>query len=61
MTFLLPIFFLSFVHLCFTGARQIQGTPEWFVAVSAKTKKDAMNVSKIALIAEEATKIMAHS
>lgn len=45
----------------FLGGRQIPGTPEWFVAATAKTKTEAKNVSRIALIAEEATRILAHS
>uniref|UniRef100_A0A6A7FZ72 Peroxidasin-like protein n=1 Tax=Hirondellea gigas TaxID=1518452 RepID=A0A6A7FZ72_9CRUS len=41
------------------GVRQIPGTPAWFMAASHKTKVVAKNISRIALIAEEATKYMA--
>ncbi|KAF2367927.1 hypothetical protein FHG87_001306 [Trinorchestia longiramus] len=41
------------------GVRQIPGTPAWFMAASHKTKVIAKNISRIALIAEEATKYMA--
>ncbi|RXG73264.1 Chorion peroxidase [Armadillidium vulgare] len=40
-------------------ARLDPGTPAWFMAASHKTKVVAKNISKIALIAEEATKYMA--
>ncbi|KAA0192579.1 Heme binding peroxidase-1 [Hyalella azteca] len=41
------------------GVRQIPGTPAWYMAASHKTKVVAKNISRIALIAEEATKYMA--
>ena len=41
-----------------SSARQIPGTPEWFMAASTKTKVVAKNISKIALISEEATKYL---
>ena len=42
-----------------SSARQIPGTPEWFMAASTKTKVVAKNISRIALISEEATKYLA--
>ncbi|XP_066966367.1 uncharacterized protein [Macrobrachium rosenbergii] len=42
-----------------SGARQVPGTPAWFMAASHKTKVVAKNISRIALISEEATKYMA--
>ena len=41
-----------------SSARQLPGTPEWFMAASTKTKVVAKNISKIALISEEATKYL---
>ena len=42
-----------------SSARQVPGTPEWFMAASTKTKVVAKNISRIALISEEATKYLA--
>ncbi|KAK8373507.1 hypothetical protein O3P69_017811, partial [Scylla paramamosain] len=42
-----------------SGARQVPGTPAWFMAASHKTKVVAKNISRIALISEEATKYTA--
>ncbi|ROT73076.1 Peroxidasin-like protein [Penaeus vannamei] len=42
-----------------SGARQVPGTPAWYMAASHKTKVVAKNISRIALISEEATKYMA--
>ncbi|GAB6023237.1 hypothetical protein CHUAL_008055 [Chamberlinius hualienensis] len=42
-------------------ADQIIGSPEWFAAASSKTTAEAKNVSRVALVAEEATRLMAHS
>ncbi|XP_063857521.1 uncharacterized protein LOC135099026 [Scylla paramamosain] len=42
-----------------SGARQVPGTPDWFMAASHKTKVVAKNISRIALISEEATKYTA--
>ncbi|CAG0880270.1 unnamed protein product [Cyprideis torosa] len=42
-----------------SGVRQIPKSPAWFMAASAKTKVVAKNISRIALISEEATKIIA--
>ena len=38
---------------------QVPGTPEWFMAASTKTKVVAKNISRVALISEEATKYLA--
>ena len=40
-------------------ARQVPGSPEWFMAASFKTKVVAKNISLVALISEEATKYLA--
>lgn len=42
-----------------TGAVQRPGSPAWFVAAGARTKVSAKNHSRIALIAEEATRVLA--
>lgn len=42
-----------------SGSRLVPGTPAWFMAASHKIKVMAKNISRIALIAEEATKIIA--
>ncbi|XP_076035339.1 salivary peroxidase/catechol oxidase-like [Oratosquilla oratoria] len=42
-----------------SGALLVPGTPAWFMAASHKTKVVAKNISRIALISEEATKYMA--
>ncbi|XP_063857523.1 uncharacterized protein LOC135099020 [Scylla paramamosain] len=42
-----------------SGARQVPGTPAWFMAASHKTKVVAKDISRIALISEEATKYTA--
>jgi len=42
-----------------SSARQVPGSPEWFMAASTKTKVVAKNISKVALISEEATKYLA--
>lgn len=40
-------------------ARQVPGSPEWFMAASTKTKVVAKNISLVALVSEEATKYLA--
>jgi hypothetical protein len=40
------------------GAIQTPGSVGWFIAASAKTKIIAKNYSRLALIAEEATKTL---
>ncbi|CAG0882057.1 unnamed protein product [Darwinula stevensoni] len=42
-----------------SGVRQIPGSAAWFLAASAKTKVVTKNISRIALISEEATKFIA--
>ena len=38
---------------------QVPKSPEWFMSASAKIKVTAKNMSRVALIAEEATKYLA--
>ncbi|XP_071514131.1 uncharacterized protein [Panulirus ornatus] len=42
-----------------SGARLVPGSPAWYMAASHKTKVVAKNISRIALISEEATKYTA--
>ena len=42
-----------------SSARQVPKSPEWFMSASAKIKVTAKNMSRVALIAEEATKYLA--
>ena len=42
-----------------SSARQIPKSPEWFMSASSKIKVIAKNMSRVALIAEEATKYLA--
>ena len=42
-----------------SSARQIPKSPEWFMSASSKIKVIAKNMSKVALVAEEATKYLA--
>ncbi len=49
-----------FCHLsCRSSARQVPKSPEWFMSASAKIKVIAKDMSRVALIAEEATKYLA--
>lgn len=42
-----------------SDARQLPKSPEWFMSASAKIKILAKNISKVALVSEEATKYIA--
>lgn len=41
-----------------SNARQSPKSPEWFMSASAKIKILAKNISRVALISEEATKYL---
>ena len=42
-----------------SDARQSPKSPEWFMSASAKIKILAKNITRVALVAEEATKYLA--
>jgi hypothetical protein len=42
-----------------SDARQVPKSPEWFMSASSKIKVFAKNLSRAALVAEEATKYLA--
>lgn len=45
------------INICiFVGAVQKPGTPEWYASAISKTKVMAKNYSRMALVAEEATR-----
>lgn len=51
-------FCFSFLNW-FIGVVLEPGSPAWFAAASAKTKVVAKNISRIALVSEEATRSLA--